>query len=144
MPLVNSPKIKYRAAGAQEQTPIRIYLMRGATYVLLGVSAILFLLVWLGGDVVNQAIGRTGIIQGVIVNEAGQPMPDSEVSLAKTPEILARTDANGFFQLSKVPVGTQSIVVSIGKWGQEYPVTIQRRSITDAGTLIYLTTPVDD
>lgn len=144
MALVNSPKMQYYTPEAGEPISTRALLLRGALYALLAFTALVALLIWFGGDTVSEAIGLTGVVQGVVVNQVGEPVAESEVVLMTAPEIAVRTDATGFFTLRRVPVGIQSIMVSYGKRGQEYPVTIQRRKITDAGTLMFLTPPRDN
>jgi hypothetical protein len=144
MSLVNSPKLIYDSGGARERTPVRAYLVRGATVALVATAVVLALLAWLAGDVVNRAMGRTGTVQGIVLDESGQPLANSEVFLIKAPDLVARTDAQGRFSLANVPTGTHSLIVSVGSWGQEYSVTIARRAVTQAGELTFLTPPIED
>lgn len=144
MSLVNSPKVKYDPHGAQERIPVRVYLVRGANITLVITAIVLALVVWFGGDVVNRAFGRTGTVQGIVLDENGAPIANSEIFLIAAPDQMVRTDANGSFTLANVPTGMQELIVSTGRWGQEYRVSINERQMTQAGALTFLTPPADD
>lgn len=144
MSLVNSPKLNYQTGGAKERMPVRAYLVRGATITLVAIAIVLALLVWLAGDVVNTALGRTGTVSGIVLDESGQPLANAQIFLLEAPDRVAPSDAAGRFTLSHVPTGSRSLIVTVGSWGQEYPLTIARRIVTQAGTLTFLTPPLED
>lgn len=77
-----------------------------------------------------QLFGQTGTLRGFVYEESsGEPAMFSNVILEGT-NIGGVTDANGFYNLSKVPVGTYTITVSyIGYDQQSISVKIEANKI---------------
>ena len=66
-----------------------------------------------------QLFGQTGTLRGFVYEESsGEPAMFSNVILEGT-NIGGVTDANGFYNLSKVPVGTYTITVSYIGYDQQ-------------------------
>lgn len=145
MSIVNSPKPEYAVDGnPREQMPRRRKLVRSLTIVMVVVAIVLGIYLTLVNNTVNQALGRTGTVQGIVLDERGQPLVGAGIFLAQLPDLKTTTDGAGHFVLSNVPDGQQSIVVTQGQWGQEYPLVVFHKDATDAGTLTYLTPPESD
>lgn len=77
--------------------------------------------------------GRTGTVSGIVVSHSGKPL-DAFIFVIGT-DIEGRTDDTGYFEVSGVPVRTQSIVVTYQGMGKEFPVTLTSGSNTYLGEI---------
>ncbi|GAA4312268.1 TonB-dependent receptor [Mucilaginibacter gynuensis] len=72
----------------------------------------------------NWVFAQSGTITGKVVDENNLPLPAATV-VVKGKSISTSTDANGFYKLSNVPAGAQTVVISfIGYKNQENPVNV--------------------
>jgi len=79
-----------------------------------------------------QLFAQTGTVRGFVYEEeSGEPAMFSNIVLEGT-KIGGVTDANGFFNLSKVPVGSYNLVVTyIGFDGLSTPIEIEANKISN-------------
>lgn len=75
----------------------------------------------------------TGTVQGVAVDAQGQPLL-GDIFIEGT-KLATKTNADGSFSLSNVPVGRQLVVVADGVSGREFPAVIQPGQVTNLGTV---------
>ena len=80
----------------------------------------------------TQLFAQTGTVRGFVYEEeSGEPAMFSNVVLQGT-KIGGVTDANGFFNLSKVPVGAYNLMVTyIGFDGLSTPIEIEANKISN-------------
>ena len=88
-------------------------------------------LIFLLAGLYSAALGQTGTIRGFVYDEEnGEPVPFVNVIVAKTDNIGAPSDINGFFSIPDVPVGQQTLVLTyIGYDSLVYPVTVEAGKI---------------
>jgi len=87
-------------------------------------------------------IRGTGKVQGVIVNEAEEPI-QAEIFVPGT-TISAKTDQAGRFEVVGVPSGERSIVVAYAGSAWEYPVQVLAGEVVNMGKLHFMTTVVPE
>ncbi len=85
-------------------------------------------------------IRGTGSVSGVIVGQSGQPIV-AELVIPGT-NISVRSGTDGHFRIDGIHAGNRSVVVIYGNSAWEYPVTVEIGSVTDMGTLRFVTTVV--
>jgi hypothetical protein len=79
----------------------------------------------------------TGTVTGYVVKaNTHEPLHNVEIALYAAPGYAVSTDAAGFFTLTGVPAGTQTLAVrKSGYSGASHVVTVQSGQISDAGTV---------
>ena len=80
-----------------------------------------------------------GTVTGLVLDENHQPMPDAEIYVMGT-RIAGKSDTNGFFEVTNVPAGSQSIVVASGGTGYEYPIFVIAGESVDLGEVHFIST----
>lgn len=87
-------------------------------------------LIFLLAGLYSAALGQTGTIRGFVYDEEnGEPVPFVNVIVAKTDNIGAPSDINGFFSIPDA-VGQQTLVLTyIGYDSLVYPVTVEAGKI---------------
>ena len=82
-------------------------------YALLGLlsSVVVILPTYAESKYSNQAVHRFGAIEGVVVTKEGIPVADAKVYVLQTGRsLLAATDGNGRFALTRIPPGTHRVI----------------------------------
>jgi hypothetical protein len=115
-------------------------LLRPAAIVLALVFAALAVYIGATADPIGSA-ETAHTIQGAVCDARKQPLARALVFVEAHPEVSTTTAPDGTFSLKNVPVGVQKLVVVLDDVGQEYPVTIQRDSLNEVGTLTYRAPP---
>jgi hypothetical protein len=92
-------------------------------------------------DPIGSSATSAQTVQGAVYDVRKQPLARALVFVEAHPELAANTAADGTFVLKRVPAGEQKLVVVFDDVGQEYPVTIQRDSPNEVGTLVYRAPP---
>ena len=85
-------------------------------------------------------VSGTGRIEGQVVNESGRPL-HAQIFIIHT-DLVATTDAEGYFSLQGVPAGEQTLVVGYQGVGREYPVTVPADGVVDMGQIRFISTRV--
>jgi hypothetical protein len=80
-------------------------------------------------------------VRGSVVDCMGNPKKDAIVFVASRPASRITTGPDGSFELVDFPAGPQTLVVAVGKVGQEFPVTPEASGGTDLKVLRYLAPP---
>jgi hypothetical protein len=102
----------------------------------LAVGAFVITLNW--GEDISFLMGRTGTVSGVVVDEIYRPL-QADIYVQMT-NLHTRCDANGRFEIRKVPVGLQSIVIAYGGRAQAFPVTVVGGINNQVGQLRFVPT----
>jgi len=145
MSFADSPKVEYAADGKPPETGrVRRFAVRIAIIVLLLVTIGINVSVWMQGDVINQLAGTDGAVRGRVFTASGEPLADAEVFLADAPWTVARTDADGYFVLDKIPTGERTLIVGYGERGEEFTLVVNKGVTTQAGELVFVTPTADD
>lgn len=138
MSYVNSPKIEYSPDGRPpERKDRRRQAVRIAIFIVLIISIGINIYAFRAGNLINRVAGTDGIVQGVVVDDQGNPIAQAEISLAAAPEALAITLPDGTFTLANIPTGDQYLIVVSQGVGQGYVITIQTDDVTQLGTISY-------
>ncbi|NKQ35930.1 MAG: carboxypeptidase regulatory-like domain-containing protein [Chloroflexi bacterium] len=138
MSLVNSPKVEYSADGKPpDRKNWRRILIRGGLFALLIFGLGLNLYAIIAGNAINRIVGTDGRIQGVVLDEEGQPLAGAEITLASYPAAVAQTDANGRFDLSDIPSGVQYLIVVYDDIGQGFVVEVNEGGAALPDPLVY-------
>ncbi len=142
MSYVNSPKIEYSPDGRPpERKDRRRQAVRIAIFIILIISIGINIYAFRAGNLINRVAGTDGIVQGVVVDDQGNPIAQAEISLAAAPEALAITQPDGTFTLANIPTGDQYLIVVSQGVGQGYVITIQTDDVTQLGTISYEAKP---
>ncbi|MCX6053960.1 MAG: carboxypeptidase-like regulatory domain-containing protein [Chloroflexi bacterium] len=75
-----------------------------------------------------------GSVSGNVVNLNKTPVP-AEISVL-TQNIMASADAQGQFQLSKIPAGKSTLIIAYQGMGKEIPLTIKAGEDISIGQII--------
>lgn len=134
MKLQNSPSLEEASNALRGNIPpkknkglrLALVIVGGMILILLGISLV-------QNDLLTIFTSNQGIISGVAVNEAGEPVP-VDVLVFGT-EILAHSDAMGRFVVNNVPTGEQSVIVAYGKIATEVNVVVQANVETSLSTV---------
>jgi Carboxypeptidase regulatory-like domain len=62
-------------------------------------------------DLVLGEVGKTATIHGVVRGPSHEPLSNATVEIDGAPDLVARTDPDGRFTLSKVPTGSRTLLV---------------------------------
>lgn len=90
MSYVNSPKVEYSPDGRPpERKDRRRQAIRLAILVVFFVSLGLNIYAFRASNLINRVVGTDGTVQGVVVDDQGNPIAQAEISLAAAPEALA-------------------------------------------------------
>jgi len=144
MSLVNSPKVEYAADGKPpERGAARRLVLRVALIVLLATAVGINVYVWIQGNVVNRLAGSDGVVQGQVLLPDGKPLANAEVFLDAAPQVIARTDADGYFVLKNIPTGEQTLLVGFEDRAVELELVVGQGSPTELGPIMY-ETPIGD
>ncbi|MBP6470955.1 MAG: carboxypeptidase regulatory-like domain-containing protein [Chloroflexi bacterium] len=142
MSYVNSPKIEYSPDGRPpERKDRRRQAVRIAIFIVLIISIGINIYAFRAANLINRVAGTDGIVQGVVVDDQGNPIAQAEISLAAAPEAQAITQADGTFTLANIPTGDQYLIVVSQGVGQGYVITIQTDNVTQLGTISYEAKP---
>jgi hypothetical protein len=100
-------------------------------------SLVILIVILLGvnfaqGNAIGQFIGA-GTLSGQAINESGQPIK-VDVLVFGT-KVIEQSDKTGFFKISGIPSGQQSIIVAYGDIATEIIVMINAGQTTDMGVV---------
>jgi hypothetical protein len=134
-----SPSLKDFKNGLREDLPSKKGLTRQQWIILVLLITVIALaaLVWVRSDS-NQLVRGVGSVRGMIVDERGQPF-QGEIYVLGT-EIMATSDAAGFFQVNGVPAGRQYLIVADQRIGHEFQIAVLPGEVLDVGTLRFVST----
>ncbi len=142
MSYVNSPKVEYSPDGRPpERKDRRRQAIRLTILVVFFVSLGLNIYAFRASNLINRVVGTDGTVQGVVVDDQGNPIAQAEISLAAAPEALAITQPDRTFTLANIPTGDQYLIVVSQGVGQGYVITIQTNDVTQLGTISYEAKP---
>lgn len=85
-------------------------------------------------------IKGTGVITGTVVDENGQPF-QGDIFILGT-DLSAKTDENGYFEISGVPAGKQNLIVADEFVGHEFKVQVNSASQLQMGEIRFLSTAI--
>jgi hypothetical protein len=130
--------VEYSADGKPpDRKNWRRILIRGGLFALLIFGLGLNLYAIIAGNAINRLAGTDGRIQGMVLDEQGQPLADAEITLASYPTAVAQTDANGQFDLPNVPSGPQYLIVAHEGIGQGFVIEVNANDPTFLDPLTY-------
>ncbi len=134
-----SPSLKDFRNGLREDLPSKKRLSPQQVIILILAVTVIALaaLVWARSDSA-QLVRGTGSVQGVVVDENGQPF-HGEIYILGT-NITAFTDSNGFFRVNGVPAGKQYLIVADQRVGHEFQIAVLPGEGLDVGTLRFVST----
>jgi len=90
-------------------------------------------------DLVVGGDTETGIVTGIVADDAGQPVPDARVSVDSLPAVRARDD--GTFLVSHVPTGTRPVKVEVvGAFPSIASVNVVPGATANVGVTVRLAT----
>lgn len=140
MPIESSPKLDDFQEGMPEQLPPG---HRGARPLRIAIAVLAVVVLAMGYSRLVQegrlaTLGGTGALAGQVVLEDGRPLQATVIVVkAGVSEV---TDAEGRFQLERLPAGEHDLVVGYRGAGREYPVTVLSGQIVDLGQIRFIST----
>ncbi len=106
----------------------------------LAVAGLLLLVARFGHEQVTRSRFQT-VVQGIVQNEAAEPLVDAAIYARANPAMIARTDATGAFVLPGVPPGDQTLIVVVHGMAQHFEITVPSAEECDIGILTYRAAP---
>ncbi len=137
-----SPSLEEFEHGLPEKLPDQGARRRGvriAIVVLLVIASLLTLTNFMRSQTAAFLLG-TGTVRGVVLDNRGQPF-QGEVYILGT-DLVAVTDANGAFELSRVPAGDQSLIVADSEIGREFRIRVTAGETLDVGEIRFTATAI--
>ena len=139
-----SPKMVYSPDGKPpERRDWQTVVVRAALVisfvVAIGINAYAF---W-ASNVVNVLRSSTGTVQGLVLDEYGQPIANAEIRFASAPDMVGTTNEAGQFELTNVPTGAQYLIVVHRGIGEGFVVSIKANGVTQIETLQYTARPAE-
>jgi len=80
-----------------------------------------------------------GAVQGIAVNETGQPFAGGEVFIVGVEKIV-QTSADGSFLLKNIPAGNRELVVADANTGRVYPIQVIAGQTINIGQVQFIPT----
>jgi hypothetical protein len=140
MPYENSPKLtdydKVIVKPPKQVSP-RLKQVRVLILILAGIVLVLGLVNLAKSDLTASLRG-TGTLQGVVLNDHGQPFTGN--IFIETTSLKTSTNPDGSFLLKNIPAGKQLVVVADAAAGSEFSVTIISGETTNMGTVLFQST----
>jgi hypothetical protein len=140
MPYENSPKLTdYDKVIVKPPKQVSPRLKQVRVLILLLASIVLVLgLVNLAKSDLTASLRGTGTLQGVVLNDHGQPFAGN--IFIETTSLKTSTNPDGSFLLKNIPAGKQLVVVADTAVGSEFSVTIIAGETTNMGTVLFQST----
>ena len=143
MKFVNSPKVVYQPDGlppaSVSKRPLIFRIIIGiAIFLAIGLN----LYVFIRADVPTIALSNNSGAEGMVIDGENHPVPNVLVFSAEFPTVSTTTDANGRFQLNRLPAGVNRLVVVRNNVGQEFYVTLNDGKMTRVNYLTF-TAPLE-
>jgi hypothetical protein len=80
-----------------------------------------------------ENLTATGVVRGRVVDENGQPF-HGRIFILGT-QLISKTDANGNFELSRVPAGERTLIVADDLIGRDFPIQVTAASELQMGEI---------
>ncbi|MBK8420869.1 carboxypeptidase-like regulatory domain-containing protein [Candidatus Villigracilis saccharophilus] len=139
MPLDDAPSFDQFQNGMPEQLPkptdpnVRVKRFRILLLVLTLIVALIGFSSVLKNTRTLENLTATGLVRGRVVDENGQPF-QGEVFILGT-KLITETDADGNFELSRVPAGNRTLVVADGLSGRAFEIQVATASELQMGEI---------
>ena len=85
-----------------------------------------------------ENITATGLVRGRVVDKTGQPFHGRVFILGS--KAATETDANGYFELSRVPSGEQTLIVADDLIGRDFKIQVSTASELQMGEIRFYPT----
>jgi hypothetical protein len=142
MPTEDSPRLDDFEAGLPETLPpAGINFRQRRVRTTIAVLAVVVLLLGFGQLLQRGRLptaGGTGAISGEVVWPDGRPLQATVIVVGAGMHV--ETDAEGRFELRRVPAGAQGLVVGYRGAGYEVPITVVRGEMVDIGRIRFIST----
>ena len=141
MPLDDAPSFDQFQNGMPEKLPDPNKQVKKFRILLLVITLIVVLIgfsVVLKNTRAFESITATGLVRGRVVDENGQPF-HGRIFILGT-KLATETDANGNFELSRVPAGDRTLVVADELSGRAFEIQVSTASELQMGEIRFYPT----
>ena len=143
MPFDDSPSIDQIQNGMPENLPdpkAQIKKFRILLLVMTLIVALIGFSVVLKNTRTLETFTATGLVRGRAVDENGQPF-HGRIFILGT-KLVTQTDANGNFEISRVPSGEQTLIVADDLIGRDFKIRVNIASELQMGEIRFEPSPM--
>ena len=129
MSLDDSPSIDQFQDGMPEKLPdpnVKVRKFRTLLLIMTLIVALIGFSVVLKNTRTLETLTATGLVRGRVVDENGQPF-HGRIFILGT-KLSTQTDANGNFEISRVPSGEQTLIVADDQIGRDFKIQVNTAS----------------